>query len=113
MKSLIVIVGILLFILFIYFIINVSTLRQINVEHNKDLLESKSYNFAYYGAILFALVILCVAIYYGYNRNKGNDMFDFKLPSTQNSVDNIMKTLNNSGIQHHIPATDPISSVKK
>jgi Na+/proline symporter len=91
-------IGIVGFILFIYFCTIIYVSRQIDPQHNKELLDSYAYSFAYYGAILFVLFIAGVAGYYGYQYNTGKNVFS--TGSSNSSIEGVLKSLSGgNGLQ--------------
>ena len=74
MDKIVLIVGFLIFIVFIYTTINSSVLHNVNPECNKELVESKKYKFSYYSSGLFALAILAGVGYLSYSKYNGNTL---------------------------------------
>lgn len=101
-------IGLIVFILFVFFCVNIYTLSQLDKDQNKELLDSKSYSVSYYGSILFAMILAAVAIYYGYKYNTGNNIF--KVGSSETSIDGVMKQLSTAGINQVEFATTPVST---
>lgn len=96
----VIIVGIVLLFIFILFCINIATLKKIDKEKNKDLVESKTYSIALYGSIIFLVLIVAFVAYYIYMYSKGKKIFC----NTSSSTD--------SGKNEKVQINDLINTLK-